>query len=112
MSQLINQEYLPDGDPDGLAPTLGLDDFLLEFVEPLAGFEHLAYHLVTAYEDAASGVGSGVAHVDADALEEMVEVGTTEKYREPHLEFRTPGNHYRVTAFRDDKGLQTLRLCG
>ena len=40
MSQLIDQEYLPDGDPDGLAPTLGLDDFLLEFVEPLCGFFH------------------------------------------------------------------------
>ena len=92
---------LPDGEPDGLSPTLGLDDLLLELVEPLAGFEHSAYYLVSAYKDAACGVGDGITHVNADALEETVEVGATEKHWEPHLEFRTPRDHYGVTAFRD-----------
>ena len=83
---------------------------MFELVKPLAGFEELAYQLVATDEDAASGVGDGVAHVDADALEEVVEVGATEQDWEPHLEFRTPRDDYRVTAFWDGKGLQFLYL--
>ena len=75
------QRNLLDGQPDGLSPTLGLDYLLLELVEPLARFEHFAYHLVAAYEDAACGVFGGVAHVDADALEEVVEIGATKQQR-------------------------------
>ena len=85
---------------------------MFEFIKPLAGFEDLAYQLVATYEDAALGVLGGVAHVDADALEEVVEVGATEKDRESHLELWTPRNHYGVTAFWDGEGLQQLRLDG
>jgi hypothetical protein len=99
------------GDPDGLASTLGFDDFLLELVEPFAGFQNLADELVAAYEDAAFGVLGGISHVDADALEEVIEVGAAEKHREPHLELRTPSDDYGVTAFWDGEGLQTLSLC-
>ena len=62
---------LLDGDPDGLAAGFGGHDFLLELVEPLARFQKLAYNLVAAYENAASGVGGGMARVDADALERL-----------------------------------------
>lgn len=90
----------------------GFDNLLFELVEPLARFEDFTYSLVAAYEDAACGVGGGVAHVNTDALEETVEVGAAEKHREPHLELRTPSDDYGVTAFWDGEGLQTLRLCG
>ena len=96
---------LLDGQPDGFAFVLGFDDLLFEFVEPLAGFEELADDLVATDEDAASGVGDGVAHVDADALEEVVEVGATEKDREPHFKLRAPSNHYGITALWDGEGL-------
>ena len=96
---------LLDGKPDGFVAGFGGYDELFEFVKPLAGFEQTADDLIAAYEDAACGVGDGVAHVDADALEEVVEVGATEKDRKPHLEFRTPSNHYGVTAFWDGEGL-------
>ena len=105
-------EILLNGDPDGLASTLGFDNLLLELVEPLAGFQNLADELVAAYEDAACGVLGGISHVDADALEEVIEVGAAEKHREPHLELRTPSDDYGVTAFWDGEGLQTLSLCG
>ncbi len=98
-------EGLLDGQPDGFSFVLGFDDLLFEFVEPLAAFEDLAYQLVATHEDAALGVLGGIAHVDADALEEVVEVGATEKDREPHLELRTPSYHYGVAAFRDGEGL-------
>ena len=64
---------LPDGEPHGFTFILGFDDFLLEFVEPLAGFEELAYNLVATYEDAACSVGGGITHVNTDAAEEAVE---------------------------------------
>ena len=73
------QRNLLDGQPDGFSPTLGLDYLLLQFVEPLAGFEYLSDKLVAAHEDAACGVFGGVAHVDADALKEEVEVGAAEQ---------------------------------
>ena len=97
--------FLLDGDPDGFAFVLGFDDLLFEFVEPFARFEELADELVTTDEDAASGVGGGVTHVDADAFEEVVEVGATEKDREPHFKLRTPSNHYGITALWDGEGL-------
>ena len=103
---------LLDGQPDGFIAGFGFDNLLLELIEPLAAFEELAYQLVATYEDAACGVGGGVAHVDADALEEVVEVGATEKDWEPHLEFRTPRDDYRVTAFWNSEGLQFLCLRG
>ena len=45
-----------DGDPDGLTPTLGLDDLLLQAMNPDAGVEHLADLSVLADEDATFGV--------------------------------------------------------
>ena len=83
---------------------------MFEFIEPLAAFEDLADKLVATYEDAALGVFGGIAHVDADALEKVVEVGATEQDREPHLELRTPSDDYRVAAFRYGEGLQFLCL--
>ena len=58
-----------DGDPDGLSPTLGLDDLLLQTVEPDTTVNDLTYKFVLTYEDAAFGVFCGVARVDADAIE-------------------------------------------
>jgi len=68
---------LIDGQPDGLIAGFGGYNDLFEFVKPLARFEELAYQIVVTYEDAASGVDGSVAHVDADALEEVVEIGAT-----------------------------------
>ena len=85
---------------------------MFELVKPLAGFEELANDLIATDEDAASSIGGGVAHVDADAFEEVVEVGATEKDWEPHLELRTPCDDYRVTAFWNGEGLQFLCLRG
>jgi len=39
--------------PDGLASVLGLDDFLLQAVEPDAAVNQLTNELILAYEDAA-----------------------------------------------------------
>ena len=72
-------DLLLNGQPDGFVAGFGFNDFLFQFVEPLAAFEDLAYNLVAANEDAASGVGGGVAHVDTNALEEVVEVGAAEQ---------------------------------
>lgn len=58
-----------DGDPDGLSPTLGLDDLLLQAVEPDTAVNDLTYKFVLTYEDTAFGVFCGVARVDADAIE-------------------------------------------
>ena len=85
---------------------------MFELVKPLAGFEELANDLIATDEDAASSIGGGVAHVDADALEEVIEVGATEKDWEPHFELRTPSDDYRVTAFWNGEGLQFLCLRG
>ena len=41
---------------DGLTPTLGLDNLLLQAVEPDARVEHFAHFAVLDYEDAAFGV--------------------------------------------------------
>ena len=70
---------LTDGEPDGFVAGFGGYDELFEFVEPLAGFEQTADELVATHEDAASCVCGGIAHVNADALEEVVEVGATEQ---------------------------------
>ena len=101
---------LLDGQPNGLATILGFNYLLLQFIEPLAAFEELAYNLVATNEDAASGVLGGIVHVDANALEKVVKVGATEQQREPHLELRTPCDDYGVTAFGDGEGLQFLCL--
>ena len=45
-----------DGDPDGLTPTLGLDDLLLQTVNPDSGVEDFADLAVLANEDAAFGI--------------------------------------------------------
>ena len=77
-----------DGQPDGFIAGFGFDDLLFEFVEPLARFQNLAYQLVATHEDAALGVLGGVAHVDADAFEEVVEIGTTEWRRYAQMSLR------------------------
>ena len=48
-----------DGNPDGLSPTLGLDDLLLQAVEPDTAVNDLTYKFVLTYEDAAFGVFCG-----------------------------------------------------
>ena len=58
-----------DGNPDGLSPTLGLDDLLLQAVEPDTAVNDLTYKFVLTYEDAAFSVFCGVARVDTDAIE-------------------------------------------
>ena len=68
---------LLNGDPDGLAFIFGLHDSLFQFVEPLAGVEHLADFSVLANEDAALGVLGGISRMDADALPLAVELWTT-----------------------------------
>ena len=88
-----------DGQPDGLAAVLGLDNLHLQLVEPLAGFEDFTNTLVATDEDAALGVFGGVAHVDADALPLLVELRATEQDGKPHLELRTPRDHYGVATF-------------
>ena len=45
------EKHSLDGDPDGLTPTLGFDDFLLETVNPDTTVEHFADFTVLAYED-------------------------------------------------------------
>ena len=94
---------LLDGQPDGFTAILSFDDLLFEFVEPLAGFEELAYLLVTAYEDAALGVLGSVTRVDADALPLLVELRATEQNGKPLFELRTPRDHYGVATFRDGR---------
>ena len=74
-------QCLLDGQPHGFTSIFGFNDLLFEFIEPLAAFEESANQLVATYEDAACGVLGGVAHVDADALEEVVEIGATEQQR-------------------------------
>ena len=90
-----------DGDPDGLTPTLGLDDLLLQPMKPEARVEHLAYLTVLAYEDAAFGVFGGVARMDSDALPFAVELRATEQDRQPCPKLRTPRNHHGIAAFRN-----------
>ena len=63
------QRNLLDGQPDGFSPTLRLDDFLFQAMEPDVGVEHHALLQVLAYKDATLGVVAGVASVDADAAE-------------------------------------------
>ena len=52
MSVGVKSRALTDGDPDGLTPTLGLDDLLLQTMNPDAAVEHFADLTVLAYEDA------------------------------------------------------------
>ena len=88
MSLPVCNERLFNSDPHGFTFGFGLEDFLLEFVEPLAGFEDFADALVAAYEDAALRVFDGVARMDADALPLAVEVGATEQDGKPLFELR------------------------
>ena len=60
--------FLFDGQPHSLAPTLGLDDFLFQAMNPDAGVDDLTYKFVLTYEDAAFGVFRTVAGMDADDL--------------------------------------------
>ena len=62
------EKHSLDGYPDGLTFVLGLDDLLLQAVEPDTAVNDLTYKFVLTYEDAAFGVFCGVARVDADAL--------------------------------------------
>ena len=59
--------FLFDGQPHSLAPTLGLDDFLFQAVNPDATVEHFADFAVLANEDAAFGVFRAVAGMDTPA---------------------------------------------
>ena len=52
----LNERELLNGDPDGLTPTLGLDDFLFQAVNPNAGVNDLTYDLVLAHKDATFGI--------------------------------------------------------
>ena len=92
-----------DGDPDRLAPVLGLHDFLLQLVEPFTAIEHFADFSVLAYEDAALGVFGGVAGMDADALPLAVEIGATEQDGEPLLELWLIGDDHGIAAFGDGR---------
>lgn len=94
-----------DGQPDGLAAVLGLDNLHLQLVEPLARLQHLADDLITANEYATLRVLRRVAGVNADALEEPAEVGAAKEQGEPLLELRRVGDNYGVAAFRDGEGL-------
>ena len=47
------EKHSLDGDPNWLTPTLGLDDLLLQAVNPEAAIEHFADLTVLANEDAA-----------------------------------------------------------
>ena len=46
----------PDGDPDGLTPTLRFDNLLFQAVEPDARVEHFSHLTVFTYEDTAFGI--------------------------------------------------------
>ena len=81
-----------DGDPDGLTPTLGLDDLLLQAVNPDAAVEHFADFAVLAYEDATFGVFRRVARMDSDALE----LRYTEQDGQPCPKLLTPRNHHGI----------------
>ena len=72
-------DWLLNGQPDGFVAGFGFNDFLFQFVEPLAAFEDLAYNLVATDEDAALGVLGGVSGMDANTLEEVVEVRAAEQ---------------------------------
>ena len=75
-----------DGYPYGLTLTLGLDDLLLQAVNPDAAIDDLPHEFVLAYEDAPLGVLGAVARMDADALE----FGHTEQDGQPLLQLRAP----------------------
>ena len=81
---------LADGDPDGLTPTLGFDDFLFEAVNPDAAVEDFANFAVLAYEDAAFGVFRAVACMDADAFE----------FRDTEQDGKNFGLQLMTTAYR------------
>ena len=65
---------LLDSDPDGFAPTLGLDYLLLQPMQPDARVNYLTYKLVLAHKYAPFGILGGVARMDADALPLAVEL--------------------------------------
>lgn len=72
-------------------------DELHEAVEDAAAVGDLADFGVAAHEDAALGVGEGVAAMDADATV----VGHADEQREPAVEPWTHRHHHGVTAFGD-----------
>ena len=45
------------------------------------------------------GVLDGIPHVDAYALPLLVELGAAKQDGKPHLELRTPRDHYGVATF-------------
>lgn len=80
----------------GLALVAVVDD-LHQTVEGAAAVGDFADFGVSAHEDAALGVGGGVAAMDADALV----VGHADEQGQPTLEPWAHRHHYRVTAFGD-----------
>lgn len=70
-------------------------DDLHQAVEGATAVGDFANLGISAYEDAALGVGGGVAAMDADATV----VGHADEQREPALEPWAHRYHYRVTAF-------------
>ena len=86
-----------DGQPDGLTSVLGLDDFLLQAVEPDAAVNQLTNELILAYEDAAFGVLGSVAGMDADALK----LRNAEQDGEPLLELRRVRDDHGIATFGD-----------
>jgi len=94
---------LLNGNPHALATFLGLDDFLLQAVQPDVRVEHLAHFAVLAHEDAPFGVFRAAAFVYADALPFAVEIGPAKQNGQPLFELRTPGNHHRIAPFGDGR---------
>ena len=63
----------------------------------------MTYQAVFAHEDAALGIFSSVAGMDADALPLLVELRTTEQDGQPLPELRAPRNHHGVSPFGDGR---------
>ena len=99
MSVSPERESLADGDPDGLTPTLGLDNLLLQAMNPDARVKDFADFTVLTNEYATFGVFRAVACMDADALE----LRYTEQDGKPLLHLRTPRNHHSIAAFGDGR---------
>jgi hypothetical protein len=92
---------LLDGQPNGFITIFGFNNLLFQFIEPFARFEHLTYNLVAPHEDTALRVLGGVTRMDADALEEVVEIGATEQDGKPLFELRTPRNVFCKRRYDD-----------
>ena len=98
MPALIEKSLL-DGNPDGLTFILGLDDFLLQAVEPDAAVDQLTNELVLANEDAALGILGGVTRMDADALK----LRNPEQDGKPLFELRRVRDDHGIAAFGDGR---------